>query len=217
MIRMARRGDRAALYDICLRTGDAGADATHLHADPALLGHVYLGSYLSLEPYLAFVVTDDADPADRPQGYCVGTADTARFELECEERWWPQLRRRYPVRAPRPPADQALVGMIHSPAASDPGLLASYPGHLHVDLLPSLQGRGLGAALIEHMAGALSRAGCRGVHVGVARANVGAIGFYRRVEFEELDGDDDSVVLGRVLAGFTSTAPDPGTGRPAPG
>jgi ribosomal protein S18 acetylase RimI-like enzyme len=217
MIRVARPDDRADLYEICLRTGDGGADAALLHDDPVLLGHVYLGAYLELEPELAFVVTGDAAGAGPPQGYCVGTADTARFERECEARWWPQLRARYPVQAPRSPADQRLVEMIHEPRATAPALLDGFPAHLHIDLLPALQGRGLGAELIEHMVRALEVQGCPGLHVGVARGNVGAIRFYGRVGFEEVAGDDDSVVLGRSLAGLTTPSPDPGTGRPATG
>ncbi len=215
MIRVARPDDRADLYDICLRTGGDGADATHLHDDPELLGHVYLGAYLELEPELAFVVTADTAGVGPPQGYCVGTADTARFEQECQRRWWPHLRGRYPAQAPRTPADQRLVEMIHAPAVTDPGILAGFPAHLHIDLLPALQGRGLGAALIEHMVRALEDLGCPGLHVGVARGNVGAIRFYGRVGFEQVAGDDESVVLGRVLV--TGPSPDPGTGRPAPG
>jgi ribosomal protein S18 acetylase RimI-like enzyme len=215
MIRLARPDDHADLYDICLRTGDGGADATPLHEDPDLLGHVYVGPYLALEPDLAFVVTGDGGRTGPPQGYCVGTADTALFQRECLVQW-PPLRRRYPLRAPRPPADQRLVAMIHEPPAADPTLLAEFPAHLHIDLLPPLQGRGLGAALIEHMVRALERRGCPGLHVGVARGNVGARGFYRRVGFEEVAGDVDAVVMVRRLAGVTAPAPGCGSGRPAP-
>ena len=48
-----RPADRAALYDVCLRTGDLGADARTTYTDPDLLGHVYLGAYLELLEVLA--------------------------------------------------------------------------------------------------------------------------------------------------------------------
>lgn len=46
-LRPARETDRAALYRICLETGASGQDATHLYADPLILGHVYAGPYLT--------------------------------------------------------------------------------------------------------------------------------------------------------------------------
>jgi ribosomal protein S18 acetylase RimI-like enzyme len=197
VIRLARPGDRSALYDICLRTGDGGADASARHEDPLLLGHVYLGAYLSLEPDLALVLADDAD---RPQGYCVATTDTEAFARGCEQSWWPDLRRRYPLAAARAPADHELVELIHDPPREDPEVLATHPGHLHIDLLPQVQGRGLGSALLHRMLDALCRAGCPAVHVGVAAQNDGAVAFYRRVGFEVLATGAGSVVLGRPTA-----------------
>src|SRR5665213_4601378 len=40
-IRPYRADDLAALYEICLKTGDSGKDATALYDDPKLIGHVY--------------------------------------------------------------------------------------------------------------------------------------------------------------------------------
>lgn len=55
-LRPARETDRAALYRICLETGASGQDATHLYADPLILGHVYAGPYLTYAPEFAFVL-----------------------------------------------------------------------------------------------------------------------------------------------------------------
>ena len=52
--------DLDALYDICLKTGDTGEDATHLYDDPKLLGHLYAAPYAVLEPDLTFVLEDGA-------------------------------------------------------------------------------------------------------------------------------------------------------------
>lgn len=92
-IRGYRPGDRPALYQICLRTGDNGRDATGRYADPELLGHVYVGPYLALAPQLALVL-DRGDGT--PVGYALGAADSAAFAARCEADWWPALRRRYP-------------------------------------------------------------------------------------------------------------------------
>ena len=209
MIRRACPEDRDALYGICLRTGEGGADATGLHDDPDLLGHVYLGPYLALEPDLAFVVTGDDD---LPQGYCVGTADTDSFARACEERWWPGLRSEYPLEAPRRASDQDLVEMIHRPPTTNPELVTRYPGHLHIDLLPSMQGRGAGAALIGQFLAALRGRGCPGVHLGVAQDNSRAIGFYRRMGFRDLARVEGTLLMGMDLSDARVTGSEPGPG-----
>lgn len=54
-----RPRDRAALYDICVRTGHEGGDARHLYPEaPALLPDIFAGPYAELEPELAFVADD---------------------------------------------------------------------------------------------------------------------------------------------------------------
>src|SRR5699024_11833958 len=81
-----RPEDRDALYDICLRTGDSGGDASGKIADPHLLGHVYLGAYLELEPHLVRVVRRGDGTA---VGYCGAAAGTAGLERRSESCWRP--------------------------------------------------------------------------------------------------------------------------------
>ncbi|GII97820.1 acetyltransferase (GNAT) family protein [Sediminihabitans luteus] len=173
------------LYEICLRTGADGDDATGTFADPRLLGEVYLGAYLALEPDLAFVLVD-AD--DVPVGYVVGTADTASFEDRLEREWWPPLRERYgPDAFPDGSPDAGLVRQIHSPWRTAQPWLAEHPAHLHVDLLPQAQGGGAGRRLLETLFGALRERGVPGVHLGVSATNLRAIGFYEHLGFARLE------------------------------
>jgi ribosomal protein S18 acetylase RimI-like enzyme len=192
--------DTPALYDVCLRTGDAGDDATHHHSEPSLLGHVWLGPYLALSPELAWVVDDGSG---RPLGYVVGALDTPAFEDSCERSWWPDLRALYPDAADRAGAetgaDDELIRMIHHPHRAPNFLVTDHPSHLHIDLLPAAQGSGLGRVLIETLCAALAERRSTGVFVGVAKSNRRALGFYRHVAFVDLPAPDDSVWLGRRL------------------
>ena len=139
-IRPAVAEDRPALYEICRLTGDAGADASGRTTTRICWASVWVGPYLVLEPDLAFVAVDAAGVA----GYVLGAADTAAFEAACEERWWPDLRQRYP----EPPAsgdltpDEELHKWIHHPPPTPDDVLAHYPAHLHIDLLPRRAGPG---------------------------------------------------------------------------
>ncbi|MFB8230730.1 GNAT family N-acetyltransferase [Cellulosimicrobium sp. NPDC055967] len=183
------------LYEICLRTGASGADATALYTDPRLLGEVYLGAYLALEPSLAFVVEVDGVAA----GYVLGARDTTAFEARSEREWWPPLRERYPLGSfPEGSRDEALVRQIHRPHRTDPSVLRDYPAHLHVDLLPAAQGGGNGRRLMDALFDALRAAEVKGVHLGVAEDNVSAIGFYEHLGFTRLDVPE-GLVLGLRL------------------
>jgi len=188
-IRTVRADDPAEvdrLYDICLRTGASGEDATGRYADPRLLGEVYTGPYVRFAPELAFVL--DGGPDAGALGYVLGVADTAAFEDELERSWWPALRERYPRDLfPAETPDAGVVALIHAPPRTAPELLVDYPAHLHVDLLPEAQGGGNGRRLIETLLDALRAAGAAGVHLGVAADNVNAQGFYEHVGFRRVE------------------------------
>jgi len=198
-IRPYRPADRAAVYDICVRTADAGGDARGRYLSDDLLPDLYAGPYLRLEPGLAFVL---ADP-DRAVGYVLGTADTAGFVDAFRQRWTPLVADRYP-RPPDPPGtpDEVLVEALYHPEWMLRPELAGYPAHLHIDLLPGYQGAGYGRRLVGTFLAAAARAGAGAVHLGVAQANVRARGFYDRLGFHEIAVPDAAGVtyLGRTTA-----------------
>jgi ribosomal protein S18 acetylase RimI-like enzyme len=189
VIRTAVPEDREALYEICRLTGDAGEDASALYDDPNLLGEVWVGPYLALEPDLSFVAVDGSGVA----GYVLGAADTAAFEAACERKWWPSRRERHP----EPPAsgdlspDQELHRWIHDPPPTPDAVLAEYPAHLHIDLHPRIQGQGVGRRLVDTLVDALRARRVAGVHLGVDAANHRAIGFYTHLGFELMGPDHD--------------------------
>jgi ribosomal protein S18 acetylase RimI-like enzyme len=188
IIRGYRPGDLRDLYQICLRTGDHGADATAQFRDPDLLGHVYAAPYGVLEPSLAFVAEDQAGVG----GYCLGALDSRAFEQRAEAEWWPPLRRRYaepdPARREHWTRDEELAFMIYHPWRADGELLAPFPSHLHIDLLPRIQGGGNGRRLMDQQLAALRERGSPGVHLNVNAANLRAVGFYQHLGFTELRG-----------------------------
>lgn len=195
-MRRAVRHDTAGVYRVCRLTGDSGQDASALHADPDLLGHVWAGPYLVAPNAVAQVVQDDRGVA----GYCVAVPDTAAFERWLEAEWLPPLRAHHPPGTGATAADAALVRRLHHWPPADPALVASYPAHLHVDLLPRLQGQGWGRRLVEAVLGELAAGGVPGVHLGVGAANHGALGFYPRLGFTEAGGDEHARVFVRRLA-----------------
>lgn len=184
-VRALRPADLAALYAIALATGDGGADAAPLYQDGRLLGHIYAAPYAVLCPETVFVAED----AGGVGGYIVGAADTAAFETRLETSWWPALRAAYPAPARAQRAswtpDQRRMHAIHHPPRTPPALLARFPSHLHINLLPRLRGRGLGRALMRRWLHAVRARGSTGAHLAVGTANARAIGFYAACGFQE--------------------------------
>ncbi len=184
MIRLVAPGDLDALYRICLLTGDSGQDATALYKDPHLVGHLYAAPYAVLEPQSGFVIED----GEGVGAYIVGAVDTLGFEARMETEWWPALRPRYPAPTGEPASwsvDEVRAWQIHHPHPPPKRITDPYPSHLHINLLPRLQGRGFGQALIDRWLGAMREAGSPGIHLGVSTANHRAIRFYRAYGLEE--------------------------------
>lgn len=195
-IRKFRQEEHQTLYDICLLTGDSGQDATALYRDPALLGEVYVGPYLRFAPEHALVGVDASGVA----GYVLGVPDTAAFEAECERSWWPPLRERYPEDAySTDTPDGRIAHLIHHPPTATPDVVERYPAHLHIDLLPRLQGQGDGRRLLTALLDGLAAAGAPGIHLGVGTANERAVGFYRRMGFTDVHAYTHSLIMARTL------------------
>jgi ribosomal protein S18 acetylase RimI-like enzyme len=196
-IRHYRDEDREAVFDICMRTAEAGGDARAVYQDQSLVPNIFAAPYAYLEPRLAFVLDDGA----RAVGYVLGTSDTVRFVGEFRERWLPLVGDRFPPPAGEPSTpDERMALLLHRPERMIVPEVAGYPAHLHIDLLPEYQRRGYGRALILTIFDALAEAGAPRVHLGMLTANTRARRFYDRIGFHEIAVKDAGplVYLGRA-------------------
>jgi ribosomal protein S18 acetylase RimI-like enzyme len=195
-IRRYRPADRAAVADICVRTGDAGGDSSATYPDPDLLPSIFALPYVEYEPQFAFVLDDGGAAV----GYVLGTADTPAFVRWFREHWLPTLVSRYPP-PPDPPVTGIdwMVGLLHRPERMLVPEVADYPAHLHIDLLPGYQGAGHGRALMTTFLRALGAAGVARVHLGMDSRNSRARAFYDRLGFHEIAVPDvpGATFLGR--------------------
>ena len=194
LFRPTRVDDLPAVYRICDQLGMTAGQSPRT---PELLGHVYAGPYVVGPGTRSVVVLDDEGIA----GYLLCALDTDAFEEWREAEWWPGLRADYPLESVRrSPADQEVVELIHTPPVAAPGIVARYPAHLHIDLLPRIQRRGVGRRLISELIEELHRRGIPGLHLDVGSDNGGAIALYRSLGFIELEHGADSVFMGRHTA-----------------
>ncbi|GAA3766354.1 hypothetical protein GCM10022240_18580 [Microbacterium kribbense] len=196
-IRPFRSGDEAAIGEICVRTAASGSDATGVLADDDLWPAVYAWPYVRRHPDTAFVVeADDGAVA----GYIISAPDTDAFERWFADRWWPQFAARWPRPASaQTEQDLLLQSAYERGVAPSPFQALGYPAHLHIDLLPQLQGQGCGRRLIETLAGRLTELGVAGVHLTAVADNAGAVAFYPRVGFVPLSSEPGGRSFGMRL------------------
>ena len=180
-IRPYRPSDRDAIYEICLGTGRSGKDATGWLENDDVLPDIYALPYVDLAPETAFVV----DVAGRARGYILGVADTAAFVDRLRSEWLPGFEAKYPLTGDDSPT-QRFVRDGRRPERMLIPELDEYPAHLHIDLLPDLQGQGLGRMLVRTLTTELRSRGVRGLWLEYGADNVGAGAFYRRLGFAPL-------------------------------
>lgn len=184
-IHLFHSGDEDAVYEVCLKTGDAGQDASSLYSDPKALGHLFVGPYLRLEPELAFVLVDSSGVC----GYALGALDSERFFVAYLNEWLPQIRRAHPEPSGDPAQwtlTQRIYHQYYRPRIFFPDSFKDYPSHLHIDLLPRAQGRGNGSRMMQVLLEALRNRASPGVHLSMAASNRRAEKFYRKLGFVEL-------------------------------
>lgn len=190
--------DLPGCYRVCIGTARQGEDATELHGDPDLLGHVYVGPYLARGQGTQLVVVDDGGVC----GYLLSTDDTDAHHDWAEVHWWPPLRARYADLDADPgadPRDAWLTRQLHRPPRPPAELTAAYPAHLHIDLLARARGVGLGRVLIDRLLADLRGRGVPAVHLVADPANHNAVAFYEHLGFEVLARLPDDTVMGLRL------------------
>lgn len=196
-IRPFRPGDEPALSDICVRTGDAGGDATGLYSSDDLLGAIFVLPYVARHPDYAWVVESDDG---RVIGYVVGAPDTQAFDAWFRDEWWPRYREQFPPPTGRESEeDHILDGAYRRASGPSESAASDYPAHLHIDLMPETQGQGFGRALIETLMDRFRDAGVPGVHLVASARNTGAAAFYPRVGFTLVPSEPGVLVFVRRL------------------
>ncbi len=196
-IRPYHPSDIPHLYEICLKTGDNGQDASHLFESPYLIGDYYAVPYAIYEPELTFVLVKDG----RPVGYVLGASNTPVFEQWMFDEWFPPLREKYPQADPNAVDMRShILKSIHK-TVCEPDNVPGYPAHLHIDILPEGQGGGWGLKLMERFWDQLRSMEVPAVHLGVSKANANAVGFYKHIGYHVITEHQWGYMLGKRLIG----------------
>ena len=195
-IRSYKSADTSAVYEICLKTGNSGQDATHLFSDPLVLGHIYVGPYMEFEPQSVFILEDDQGPC----GYIMGVLDSQTYYQWMHSEWLPKIRVNYKKPTGNPNTwdeTEKITDLLFHPVAQR--LLPAFPSHLHIDLLSRAQGKGQGKLLMDRFIDYLKYNKIPGLHLELSSNNDRAFNFYRKYGMEELDRDKESIIMGYPL------------------
>jgi|TARA_Y100001960_G_scaffold31858_1_gene28133 ribosomal protein S18 acetylase RimI-like enzyme len=195
-IRSYKSADTSAVYEICLKTGNSGQDATHLFSDPLVLGHIYVGPYMEFEPQSVFILEDDQGPC----GYIMGVLDSQTYYQWMHSEWLPKIRVNYKKPTGNPDTwdeTEKITDLLFHPVSQR--LLPDYPAHLHIDLLSRAQGKGQGKLLMDRFIDYLKYNKIPGLHLELSSNNDRAFNFYRKYGIEELDRDNESIIMGYHL------------------
>jgi ribosomal protein S18 acetylase RimI-like enzyme len=184
VVRRYRTGDRAQVRRICHATGYMGEPADWMWRDVESFADLFTAYYTDAEPESALVAELDGVVA----GYLLGCVDSRHA-------WNPAtifgrhfVRRGIGFR----PGTAGVVWRSFGDVVVDgvrrrlpPVTLYDdeWPAHLHIDLLPSIRGRGVGATLMRTWLDHLQGSGVPGCYLETLGENHGAIAFFESVGF----------------------------------
>ncbi|KAF9506554.1 hypothetical protein BS47DRAFT_1489319 [Hydnum rufescens UP504] len=175
-IREGTAEDAPAVSKICLSTGNAGKSAEGLYSHPELLGLRWA------EPY------SDFPPRRSPM-----SSEWTREKGSQNESWaifvalWTlgNMRRKLEKNGGGKGTERDIEvrRAFARPTLTPDAVVAAYPAHMHINLLPEAQRKGWGRRLIDKAAEHIRRFGGRGVHLMIDPNNDEARQFYKRIGF----------------------------------
>lgn len=177
-IRTYQLKDREQVKKICLNTGADMPSKGEAFDDAMLQSFCYY--YIEQEPENCFVAADERDDA---VGYVICAADFDTWEQRFNELYLSVTANDIAKIIGRTTID------ILRPFSKE------YPAHLHIDISPDYQKKGLGKKLIDALIEHLKSRGVRGLLLNVSADNESGIGFYKKYGFTELKRGDVEVVM----------------------
>lgn len=170
LIRSFKAGDEDGLRGICRTTATAPA----YQKKPELVTTLFCDYYFEQEAQNLFVA---ANLEDKPVGYVLCAENYADY-LE-------RFNRCYFARVRALSLFEALLKRLE-PLVYLPLAKKGYTAHLHIDLLPVCQGKGVGTRLLRTLEEHLKAKGIKGLNLTVGADNKGAIAFYEKLGYVRL-------------------------------
>lgn len=174
IIRPYTNKDEKAVIDICFNTRDYMEDLK----DSYLFSLRWAQCYLRYYPEFCFVAEENGEVI----GYILSTPDTEICEKTYLENILPEIKNRIDSK------DKYYEDFTSFITANDMGdtIADDYPAHLHINLTPKCQHKGIGSKLMKVMEQNLIAHGVKAIHLGVMADNTNAVNFYKKHNYKIL-------------------------------
>ncbi|MFW9903742.1 MAG: GNAT family N-acetyltransferase [Candidatus Thorarchaeota archaeon] len=180
--------DRKDVINTCWLTGYMGESAAGRFDDPCLFGLLFCLYYTDYEPENCFVAEDEK--TGQVIGYILSSLDSNKQKNQFRN----YMVRKIALRAFlytfwRHPRTFKVFWHFKKTWEEEPKipnkdiLLAPYPAHLHIDIIPGYQNQGFGTRLMRTLENHLAAHDIKGVHLGTSERNIKAVQFYRKLNF----------------------------------
>jgi Acetyltransferases len=181
-IRRFKEKDREQVEQICIATAPEMAKKNELLQNAIL--NVFCYYYIEQEKENCFVVENDENEA---VGYVFCAKDFHTWEQKFEKIYLKGIE--------NPIAESIGKATINGlkPFAEE------YPAHLHIDIHPDYQKKGLGTKLIDALKIHLDEHHVKGLMLSVGIDNEKGKNFYRKYGFTELKQEENEVFMGFKL------------------
>ncbi len=146
-----------------------------------LCRHLYIDYYAFYSAENCFVALDKNDEV---VGYIISEPDFGRYRKHMLEDYLPEamaLREDF--------GDKIRQEIVPYEKWHD-----EYDAHLHMDVKPGCQRKGLGTMMLERMLEHLKDIGCKGVMLQVSRKNEKALRFYEKNGMKTIDETDPYIL-----------------------
>lgn len=179
------------VIEICHRTGFMGSDLSevYLFNDKKLFAMFWALYYVEYEPENCFLWVEDG----KAVGYILGSKDTQQQRHTFRKKMYPRamLRTIFYTLWRHPEsyhyAIKVLAGFKKRPTNDDLEFYKTYPAHLHIDILPGYQSKGIGSTLMATFMDHMKENGVPGIHLGTSSHNKKAVPFYEKQGFTLLN------------------------------
>jgi ribosomal protein S18 acetylase RimI-like enzyme len=180
--RAYREEDYQGISAVLYATGFLGEDlaGTGLFNDRRLFALVNTDGYLRFLPSSCFVAVDESD--GKVAGYILGAVDSRDWERIFTRRmYWRIAVRAFLVSFWKyPESFRHVLGWARGYTDASVPFFPDYPAHLHINVMPGFQRRGIGDGLMRLFEERIIAQGATGVHLVTSNRNVKALPFYAR-------------------------------------
>ena len=150
-----------------------------------LCRHLYIDYYAFFSKENCFVAVDEIDEV---AGYIISEPDFDRYKTHMLEDYLPEAMA----------LREDFGDKIRKEIAPYEKWQNEYDAHLHMDVKPGFQHRGIGTMLLEKMLKHLKEIGCIGVMLQVSKSNENANRFYEKNGLKIID-ESDSYLRAKTL------------------